>query len=183
MSNLYVYEFRSRNKDNKDVPNFKSRKLAILAYEKDEDKVRECFQKFVNAGLPGEKSRLYRTVNSRNEEKIRDALIIRLLQDKPSLTQMNRILSSVAMQVENRDENKWMFDFDVDDENLVSEFVDDVYYYADTDDVFLQKTPHGYAVVVGRRFDTRELMEKWKDHDIRLMKDCVLFLDIKEKEK
>ena len=30
MSNFYVYQIRSRNKDNKDVPNFKERTKTIL---------------------------------------------------------------------------------------------------------------------------------------------------------
>lgn len=34
MSNLYVYLMRSRNKDNKDIPNFKGRVETILETEK-----------------------------------------------------------------------------------------------------------------------------------------------------
>lgn len=40
------------------------------------------------------------------------------------------------------------------------------------------KTPHGYAIVVPHGFDTRKLMEKWKDYDITLKKDGLLFLDM-----
>lgn len=32
MSSLYVYLMRSRNKDNKDIPNFKQRVKTILEY-------------------------------------------------------------------------------------------------------------------------------------------------------
>lgn len=39
MSNLYVYLIRSRNKDNKDIPNFKERAETILEYRENEDKV------------------------------------------------------------------------------------------------------------------------------------------------
>lgn len=42
------------------------------------------------------------------------------------------------------------------------------------------KTPHGYAIITSNGFDTRELMEKWKDYDITLKRDELLFLDIKE---
>ena len=41
MSNLYVYLIRSRNKDNKDIPNFKGRAKIILEYKENEDKVIE----------------------------------------------------------------------------------------------------------------------------------------------
>ena len=85
-------------------------------------------EKFAAEGVPGEKTRLYRSVNSRNEEKIREELIIRLLRDKPSVTKLNRVLASVAQQVENRDESKWLFDFDCDDENKARAFIEDIKY-------------------------------------------------------
>lgn len=180
MSNLYVYLMRSRNKDNKDIPYFKERVKTILEYEENEDKVIEIFKYFAAKGMPGESTRLYKSVNSRNEEKIREELIIRLLRDKPSMTKLNRTLASVAPQTHNRAESKWLFDFDVDDEKLARDFRDDLYIYTDAgypiEEIELYKTPNGYGVVVPRGFDTRELMEKWKDYDITLKKDELLFL-------
>ena len=182
MSDLYVYLIRSRNKDNKDVPNFKERSKTILEYKENEDKVIKEFRRFAADGVPGEQTRLYRSVNSRNEEKIREELIIRLLRDKPSMTKLNRTLASVAQQVENRDESKWLFDFDVDDEEKVDDFIDDIYFYSGIENHELHKTPHGYAIVVPYGFDTRELMDKWKDCDISIHKDRLLFLDMIVKE-
>lgn len=178
MSNLYVYLMRSRNKDNKDISNFKQRVKTILEYKENEDKVIEAFKSFAAKGVPGEQTRLYRSVNSRNEEKITEEFIIRLLRDKPSMTQLNRTLASVAQQVQNRDESKWLFDFDVDNEEKVEDFIDDIYFYSELDNHELYKTPHGYAIIVPHGFDTRELMEKWKDYDITLKKDELLFLDM-----
>ena len=186
MSNLYVYLIRSRNKDNKDTPNFKGRVETILEYRENEDKVIEAFKNFAAKGVPGEQTRLYRSVNSRNEEKIREEFIIRLLRDKPSMTQLNRTLASVALQVQNRDESKWLFDFDVDDDKLAENFKKDIKKFAcDNSNIFFynyeieaHKTPHGYAIVVPHGFDIRELMEKWKDYDITLKKDELLFLDM-----
>lgn len=182
MSNLYVYLIRSRNKDNKDVPNFKERIKTILEYKENEDRIIKEFHKFVADGVPGEQTRLYRSVNSRNEEKIREELVIRLLRDKLSMTKLNRTLASVAQQVENRDESKWLFDFDVDDEEKVDDFIDDIYFYSGIENHKLHKTPHGYAIIVPHGFDTRELMEKWKDYDITLKRDELLFLDMITKE-
>ena len=188
MSNLYVYLIRSRNKDNKDIPNFKERAKTILEYKENEDKAIEAFKSFAAKGLPGEQTRLYRSVNSRNEEKIREELIIRLLRDKPSMTQLNRTLASVAQQVQNRDESKWLFDFDVDDKELAAKFIYDIYVYYNNhathgghwelDDIKYHKTPHGYAIIVPHGFDTRQILEKWKDYDITLKKDELLFLDM-----
>lgn len=178
MSNLYVYLMRSRNKDNKSIPNFKERVETILEYEENEDKVIEAFKEFAAKGMPGESTRLYKSVNSRNEEKIREELIIRLLRDKPSMTKLNRTLASVAQKVQNRDESKWLFDFDVDDEESICDFVSDIVIFSHIPllDIRTYQTPHGYAIVVPRGFDTRELMEKWKDYDITLKKDELLFL-------
>lgn len=64
------------------------------------------------------------------------------------------------MQIENRDENKWMFDFDVDNITLHNKFMYDIPVGAKS-----YKTPHGYAIVTEHGFDTRELMKKWKDYD------------------
>lgn len=180
MSNLYVYLIRSRNKDNKYVPNFKERAETILEYRENEDKVIEDFKSFADEGVPGEQTRLYRSVNSRNEEKIREEFIIRLLRDKPSMTQLNRTLASVTQQVKNRDESKWLFDFDVDNRELAADFLSDINHFSCIKliDMNCHKTPHGFAIVVPHGFDTRELMEKWKDYDITLKKDELLFLDM-----
>lgn len=181
MSNLYVYLIRSRNKDNKDIPNFKERAKTILEYRENEDKVIEVFKDFATKGLPGEQTRLYRSVNSRNEEKIREELIIRLLRDKPSMTQLNRTLASVAQQVQNRDESKWLFDFDIDNEKLADKFIHAIHSYSVTIPIKLiekYKPPNGYAIIIPHGFDTRVLMEKWKDYDITLKKDELLFLDM-----
>ena len=188
MSNLYVYMFRSRNKDNKEIEGFKERCKTIVEYQGNEDKVRAVFEKFAAEGLPGEKTRLYRSVNSRNEEKIREGLIIRLLRDKPSMTQLNRVLASVAQQVENRDESKWLFDFDCANEDKAWNFIKDIKkIYSKVpsldflgEQIKMYRTPNGYAIVVPSGFDTRELMEKWKEYDITLKKDELLFLDMRE---
>ncbi len=187
MSNLYVYLMCSRNKDNKNIPGFKERSKNILEYIENEDRVREAFKDFASKGLPGEQTRLYRSVNSRNEDKIREDLLVRLIKDKPSVTKLDRILASVSQQVYNRDESKWLFDFDVDDENLMNEFVTDVKrlitpkpdpsksIIPHIPKVNVSKTPHGYAIVVPHGFDTRELMDKWKDYDITKKKMSCYF--------
>lgn len=188
MSDLYVYLICSRNKDNKNIKGFKERCKTILEYTQNENKVFEIFNDFVSKGLDGEKVRLYRSVNSRNEEKIKEELIIRLLKDKPSITKLDRILASASQQVENKDESRWLFDFDCDDEKLANIFISDIQSLNELDNrnffwsmpIYKYKTPNGYAIVCQHGFDTRELMEKWKDYDITLMRDGLLFLDMKE---
>lgn len=176
MSNLYVYLMCSRNKDNKNVSGFKERTKTILEYKENEARVMETFRDFAAKGVPGESTRFYRSVNSRNEEKVREELTIRLLCDKPSVTKLNSTLASVALKANNRDESKWLFDFDVDDYEALRMFRMDLVLLGIHNDC--HKTPHGYAVIAEHGFDTRELMEKWKDYDITLKRDDMLFFDM-----
>ena len=175
MKDLYVYMFRSRNKDNAHLSNFHERCKTILAYAEDEPKVRRDFERFAAEGIPSEKTRLYRSVNRRDENKIREELTIRLIKDKPSMTKLNATLTSVAMQSNSRAESKWLFDFDVDDLATLIQFDNDLPVAHR-----VYNTPNGYAIVVDHGFDTRELMEKWKGYDITLKRDDLLFLDMKE---
>lgn len=73
MEKLYAYTMVSRNKDNKGVLGFKQRTKAYLCYESEEAKIMEKFDRFVSDGVRGEKSRLYKSVNARNEEKTKKA--------------------------------------------------------------------------------------------------------------
>lgn len=178
MSNLYSYMLQSRNKDNKHIPNFKQRIKGILSYEENEDYVRSEFENFVKQGLPGEVCRLYKSVNSRNEEKIREDLIIRLMQDKTSLTRLNATLTSVSRLSKNRDSSLWLFDFDENNQKLVLEFMYDISLIDESIEMEHRKTPNGYAVICSHGFDTRELMKKWAGYDVTLKRDDMLFVDI-----
>lgn len=82
--------------------------------------------------------------------------------------------------MQNRDESKWLFDFDVDNRELAADFLSDINHFSGIKliDMNCHKTPHGFAIVVPHGFDTRGLMEKWKDYDITLKKDELLFLDM-----
>lgn len=100
MSNLYIYLIRSRHKDNNGIPGFKPRTRTILEYEENEEHIREIFADFAKKGLHGEKTRLYKSVNSRNEDKIRHNLTIRLLRDAPKMPTINNTITSVAMKAE-----------------------------------------------------------------------------------
>ena len=68
---------------------------------------------------------------------------------------------------------------------MVEDFKKDIKRFAYNSGIFFynyeieaHKTPHGYAIIVSHGFDTRELMEGWKDYDITLKKDGLLFLDM-----
>ena len=197
MNNLYVYCFISRNKDNKNIEGFKTRSKSILAYEEDFGKIEKEFKEWAAAGVPGEKARLYRTLNARAEDKIRDGFMVHLIKNKPLTTtkSYSNLLASIAMKAENRAESMWIFDFDVDKEDAVDEFIEDIkqfttiYWNENQEKIAVlgmdakkYKTPNGYAIVVPHGFDTRNLLEKWGEYDITLKRDDLLFLDMIQKE-
>lgn len=101
------------------------------------------------------------------------------------MTTLNRTLASVAQQVENRDERKWLFDFDVDNCLSKIHFINDIVEFSkfEEDDIESFDTPNGFHIIVPHGFDTRELMEIRKDYDISVHKDRLMFLDMIQKEQ
>ena len=77
---LRVYLMASRSKDNQDVEGFVPRRRSFLSYE-DHDYIARKFCEFVSGGLPGEMCRLYESVNARDEEKVKKALLVKLISD------------------------------------------------------------------------------------------------------
>lgn len=92
-----VVFFVSRNKDNKDIPDFKERKMVMF----ESAKTMERFNDFVRAGKPGEFCRLYRNINERDMDRVRKSLICRLtMEDGIDLSKIERVTASIAMKPE-----------------------------------------------------------------------------------
>lgn len=172
--------FKSRNKDNRDLEEFKERTKAFLTDRTEED-LMEKFERFVDRGVKGEISRFYISVNARDTGKTRKALLHYFIdnEDVP-LYKYESVVVSVASKPENRAEEKWLFDYDDDLENI-DDFLKDVKEEAGEDVIeVVQKTRSGYAVVVKRGFDTRKLLEKWDN--VGLKRDGELFVTMKVKD-
>lgn len=168
----------SRNKDNKNIKDFKERKQTFL-FDNCPLLIRKKFIRFVKEGLPNEFSRLYISVNERDMEKTRTAFICELVKNKDlNLTHIENKLVSLAQMSENALTKKWLFDFDCDNEVLVDEFIKDVLTFSGLAENQVQcfKSPNGFAIIVSRGFDTRELLTKWKDM-VSLKRDDMLILD------
>ena len=184
---VYVYTCNSRNKDNQNVPGFKQRAYGFICDENDESKAYEKFERFVSDGVLGEKSRLYKTINPRDEERTKRELIVELLRNPSVRIQdiKNRVVG-IAAKSRLKGYNRLLFDFDIDDAEQVAEFCDEIEAIADKDnrgsivspEVF--KTPHGYAVVVQDGFNYNKLSDKWKN-GVEYKGDGMLFLMMKEK--
>lgn len=159
--------FVSRNKDNRWLNDstykpFKPRTKSFVAKISpfDVSSLREEFQAFINEGTNGEISRLYVSVNARDEAKVHKALIHELIdKDDFDITKIDSKIASIAMKPVNRKTSHWLFDFDSDDFDLFYEFWTDVSKQAN---ILVQKrTMNGYVLVVSHGFDTREILQKY----------------------
>lgn len=160
---IRVHLFVSRNKDNQDLENFKPRKVSFVT-SADDEKLEKKFQDFVNEGTVGEYCRHYKSLNVRDEEKIREEIVVRLVKNKISVERINKTVASVASLPECAAERKWLFDFDSDDKKKLNEFLDDLkqlYTEEDFEKIKAIKTANNYSVIVPHGIDTRPLKKKW----------------------
>lgn len=162
-----VVLFVSRNKDNKDLPDFKQRRQAMFC-TKNLDKIYKKFKHFVEDGVPGEESRLYISNNARDPKKVRQALLHELIDREDfNFEYVEATVAGIAAKKENAVEKKWFFDFDSQDVVALTEFIQDIAVVAPEVHVMSQPTPHGYAVICDRGFDCRKLLEKWTDVSLK----------------
>lgn len=166
-TNLRVCLFVSRNKDNKGLTDYKERREAFLtSYDENDEKLLAKFEAFISDGISGEFSRFYLSVNKRDNAKTHRALLHYLI-DHPdfNLAALPAKIASEAAKTENSLEKKWFFDVDDESDEHLEEFLKDLQEEAEFNekDYNSYKTPHGFAVVVSRGFDTRKLLEKWRD--------------------
>ena len=154
---LYVVLFISRNKDNKDIENFKERRKAFITTKTPEE-LKRTFKHFVEDGVNGEMSRFYYSVNSRDAIKIKKQLLHFLIDEDFDLTHLDGKLASIAAKKECAKTKRWMFDFDSENSIELSDFITDISKcVTEPLKTEVMRTPHGYAIVVEHGFDTRQL--------------------------
>lgn len=180
MSNKYqdrpyhVAMFVSRNKDNKEVDGFKERNRSFLT-QKTPDELLSGFKVFSKQGVVNEMSRFYISVNARKHDVIQKSLQHYLI-DNPdmSLTKIEKLIASLSMKKGTALTKKFLFDYDGEDKD-VRYFIEDVArLIRNSEYVSSYKTPNGFAVVTERGFDTRALLEEWRD--VELKRDGMLYV-------
>ena len=173
---IYVVLFVSRNKDNKEIENFKERRKSFITH-KTYDQLYNEFKHFVEDGVEGEMCRMYYSVNARDPQKIYTQLM-HFLFDNPDFNLCSILpkLAGIAAQKECAAERKWMFDVDIDNEAEMLDFVSDIQTLGSIteEDIVTYKTPHGYAIVVNHGFDCRQLIDKCVGKDITLKRDDMI---------
>lgn len=171
---IYICMFISRKKDNKQLGDFKERRVAfVTTRNKIDEYLFNQFQAFVKSGRPGEFCRMYYSVNARNTRMVNNQLIHYLI-DNPEFNPcaIEAKIASIAAKTECAATKHWMFDFD-DVSWRLDEFVNDIKEIDSGVEITTYKTPNGYAVITNRGFDTRELLNKWHD-TVELKKDDLL---------
>ena len=178
---IHVILFKSRNKDNKHIDGFKERTNSFISSRSYAELLPD-FKAFVEKGVTGELCRMYMSVNPRSNSKTFKALQHKMIDGEFDLSSLPQKVASIAALKGNADDSKnlkWLFDFDpipsVDIKESVKEFVEDVKNcYENTErkddtpiDVEIRKTLNGYAIITNKRFDTRWLLNKWKNTELK----------------
>jgi len=173
---IHVVLFVSRNKDNDHIKGFKERRKSFITTEDiNSYKILNEFYSFSKAGVYGETSRMYYSLNARNSEKIYKELM-HFLIDNPdfNLASIQSKLASIAAKKECAAEKKWLFDFDINDYDSLAEFMNDIKDIDDSVELNYYNTIHGFAVTCSHGFDTRTLLEKW--NAVTLKRDDLLLV-------
>ena len=173
-NNLYVVFFISRNKDNKDIKNFKERKKAFIS-SKTIEELKQEFLDFCNKGLNFEMCRFYMSTNARDRIKINKALT-HFLIDNPEFSSEDipAMIVRIAAKKENAIEKKWLFDFDDNNEDDCNNFCKMINDIDPNISITKYKTPNGFHIISNKGFDTRKLFENFskvtlKKDDLRLI--------------
>lgn len=178
---IHVVLFKSRNKDNKHIDGFKERTNSFISSRSYAELLPD-FKAFVEKDVTGELCRMYMSVNPRSNSKTFKTLQHKMIDGEFDLSSLPQKVASIAALKGNADDSKnlkWLFDFDpipsVDIKESVKEFVEDVKAcYENTErkddtpiDVEIRKTLNGYAIITNKRFDTRWLLNKWKNTELK----------------
>lgn len=159
-----VVLFKAQNKDNKHLLNFKEASKSFLSTKTDEE-LTTTFKHFCDEH-PLYKCRFYVSVNTRDDEKVRKAMMHYLLDNKPPLSKLQQLVVSVADKPENRASNKWLLDMDEQlSEKQRIKFLLDVGEKTEVEKANV--TPDGVQVVVSHGFDTRELCKAYPNLEVK----------------
>ena len=177
-----VVLFISRNKDNKNIENFKQRRFSFLVPEENNYyNLEEEFQRFANKGVKGETSRCYISVNPRDLDKVKKALLHKLIDDEDNRMIINPLpyIAGIASLSENRADNKWLIDVDTEDSNIFNN-IRSILNELDVPILEIIGTPNGYHIITKHGFDSRILKEKYPEY-VEIKRDDMKLMYINKK--
>lgn len=188
---MFTVVLTSRNKDNKDLKDFRERKRTFLVREfepnmneqQEEVNMYDEFERFVQEGVDGEMSRLYISVNSRDAKKIQRDLFIELYDKQLDFVSFNRKLVSIANKDTNKASRNYLLDYDKDsteEEMLkdIEEIKSNIKHGNMLEILLYKKTPNGYHIITNP-FDVTAIQ---KDY-ITVKKDGMFLKECKRKNE
>lgn len=172
---INIVMFVSRNKDNKQLDNFKERRMAFpTTWLQDDPRLHDQFQAFASMGQPGELSRFYFSLNPRNNEKVTRAIQHFIVDNTKNLNPagLQLLVTRVAMKRENANAKHRLFDFDSSDEDTLNEFLADLQSRGlSRDEIKVTKSVNNYAIVIDHGVDLRGLIDTMPDVQSNQKKD------------
>jgi hypothetical protein len=175
---LHAILFVARNKDNRDLPNFKERREVFLTTQPEDSPIlKQKFLEFAKRSQKNELSRLYISLNARDQQKTRISFMHYFFDhsDQINMAGLPAIAAKLAMNRKNAVEKKRMFDVDTKDKNILKAFIADltkqVMRSKTTNAIIIHSTIHGFAVVIERGIDLRNLVDTMSDAKLCDKKD------------
>lgn len=179
-----VVAFVSREKDNAHLAGFKERQKIFLWDEK--ELPFDKFSEFVSAGVEGEVSRLYISVNARDMVKTRLALLDKLAKNPTfNLMDIETLTAKIAMEDTNKAEDKMCIYVNTRDDKVGKKLRKDLLSLmqkgkkgnASEEEYGLScyDQPNGCAYVTDHTYDCDKFMRKWKDK-VTLKEDGMLLM-------
>lgn len=180
---LRVVLLVDRNKDNKHLKNFKERRRSYLTTKSNEE-LKKDFDEFVSSAKPGVTSRMYLSLNRRDNTLVQKELQHLLLDQEIPMQALASKCAGIAAgkNCKSPEDSFMFFDIDTKDPDFVKAFTNDVITeYENTmlrnpklkkEDLkpfyhHLHETKNGYAFIYKQRFDKSNLMKKYPDVDFK----------------
>ncbi|WP_101773481.1 hypothetical protein [Peptostreptococcus faecalis] len=173
-NNYKLILFKSRNKDNRELEGFKERGKTLLLPDiptmQDWEILEEQWIKFIEEGVDGEMSRWYEYIDLRDGEKIRKELIHHLIDfEDTRLDNIMRKIKKIAGKPNMAITKKFLFDLDnIKNNDYSHDFTNDLVNILGSDDLYeIYQTPNGFSVVTPHGFDTRKLLAKYPNVELK----------------
>lgn len=174
-TDINIVMFVSRNKDNKEIPDFKERRVAFATtWAEDDPRLHNQFQSFTAMGKKDEASRFYFSLNPRNNKKVMRAVQHFIIDNPTNINPagLALLVTRVAMKRENASAKHRLFDFDSNDETVLNEFISDLKSRGLTDDdIEVRHSVNNYAIIINHGVDLRGLIDTMPDVKPNLKKD------------
>jgi putative component of toxin-antitoxin plasmid stabilization module len=186
---VWMFKGISRHKDNKDNENM-DRFMRRLVVAKAED-IESCYQDVKKmANKSGTTYRLYVSLNSRDvvkglfnfQKKMIDIGqgLARGLDDHLGMAKkVGSLWKTELEQRSNRGTKRFLIDIDEDDELLCQEVVNELRLMEDQGMTIIRavrRTVSGYGIAIDA-CDTRSFLNTFKDNDVSIQKDSMLFIE------